>query len=380
MALKGGTLFGLTMAAALAAAGPALAAQAKRAPFGKANGVPVEAVTLSNGHGVSARIITLGAILQSVMVPDRNGKPDDVVLGYDDAQTYWASPGFFGGTIGRYANRIAKGRFAIGSQRYQLALNNGANALHGGVKGFNKRMWKIISVTTGPEASVALEYISPDGEEGYPGTLSTLVTYSLNEKNELKIEYSATTDKPTIVNLTNHSFFNLTGVRARRTALDELLTIHASRYNPVDETQIPAGPLRSVAGTPFDFRKAAVIGARIRDGRDAQIRIGKGYDHNFAIDGKAGTMRPVLRLEDPWSGRAMEVESTAPGLQFASANGMNNSPIPGKTQTLYRPGDGLALEPQLYPDSPNRPDFPSARLNPGQTYSSQIVYRFSTVK
>lgn len=366
-----------------AAATPALAATAKRAPFGAlADGTKVEAVTLSNSHGVSARIMTLGAILQSLNVPDRNGKVDDIVLGYDDAQTYYASDQYFGASVGRYANRIAKGKFVLDGKSYQLAINNPPNALHGGVKGFNKRMWKIMTVTNGPEASVVLQYVSADGEEGYPGKLTVLAAYSLNEQNELKIEYSATTDKPTILNLTNHSFFNLAGMKAMRDTMDEKLTINAGRYTPIDKTSIPLpGPGRSVAGTVFDFRKATAIGARIRDGHDEQIRIGKGYDHNFVIDGPAGTLHPGARLEDPYSGRVMDMIITAPGIQFYSGNFLDGGATAiGKMNHAYRQGDAVVLEPQTFPDSPNRPDYPSPRLDPGKTYSNVMVYRFSTVK
>jgi aldose 1-epimerase len=365
----------------MAAVTPAWA-KAVRAPYGAlADGTKVEAVTLTNSHGVSARILSLGAILQSLVTPDRNGKLDDIVLGYDKAQTYYASDQYFGATVGRYANRIAKGKFSIDGKSYQLATNNGVNALHGGVKGFNKRMWKILAVTSGPESSAVLQYVSADGEEGYPGKLTVLCTYSLNEQNELKIEFSATTDKPTVVNLTNHSFFNLSGLKARRDTMDEKLTIDASRFNPIDATSIPKGPLKSVAGTVFDFRKATPIGARIRDANDEQIRIGKGYDHNYAIDGKAGVLHPGARLEDPWSGRVMDMTITAPGIQFYSGNFLDGGATAiGKMGYAYRQGDAVVLEPQVYPDTPNRPDFPTARLDPGQTYSNVMVYRFSTEK
>lgn len=380
--LRAALMTGLCLTAAAMAATPAVAASGKRVPFGAlADGTKVEAVTLSNGHGVSARILTLGAILQSLNVPDRNGKVDDIVLGYDDAQTYYASDQYFGASVGRYANRIAKGKFTIDGKHYQLAINNPPNALHGGVKGFNKRMWKILSVTSGPEASVVLSYTSADGEEGYPGKLTVMTTYSLNEQNELKIEYSATTDKPTVVNLTNHSFFNLAGMKAMRDTMDEKLTIDASRYTPIDATSIPLpGPGRSVTGTVFDFRQPTAIGARIRSA-DAQVRIGKGYDHNYLIDGKAGVLHPGARLEDPYSGRVMDMTITAPGIQFYSGNFLDGGATAiGKMGHAYRQGDAVVLEPQVYPDTPNRPDFPSARLNPGQTYDNVMVYRFSTVK
>ena len=231
-------------------------------------------------------------------------------------------------------------------------------------------------MASGPVASVTLTYRSPDGEGGYPGNVEASATYSLSDSGELTILYRATTDRPTIVNITNHSLFNLAGERAASDAMGQVLTLHASAYTPVDETLIPTGELRPVAGTPFDFREPMAIGARIRDGRDAQIRIGRGYDHNFVIDGAAGTMRPVLRLEDPRSGRVMEMSAAAPGLQFYSGNFLNGTVI-GKAGRVYRQGDGLAFEPQLFPDAPNHPDFPSARLDPGQTFTNRMVLRFS---
>lgn len=367
----------LGAAATALAATAASAGTATRAPFGAlADGTRVEAVTLTNGAGMSARIMTLGATLQSLVVPDRAGHKDDVVLGYDTAAEYLARPNYFGASVGRYANRLAHARFTLDGKSYPLAANDGANSLHGGTKGFDKRMWKINSVTSGPDAKVVLSYVSADGEEGFPGQLKVTATYSLNEQNELALEYRATTTKPTVLNLTNHSYFNLSGNDARD-VMGNLVTLKAARFTPVDATLIPTGERRAVAGTPFDFRTPHIVGARIRDARDRQIRYGRGYDHNFIVDGAAGTLRPAAVVEDPVSGRVMEMRVTAPGIQFYTGNFMDGTFF-GKNQRSYRQGDAICLEPGVFPDSPNHPDFPSARLNPGQTYVNTMVYKFRT--
>jgi aldose 1-epimerase len=369
----------LTLGAALLAmtAAGASAATATRAPFGQlSDGTRVEAVTLTNAAGMSARIMTLGATLQSLVVPDKAGHKDDVVLGYDTAQEYLSRPNYFGASVGRYANRIAKGRFSLDGKTYTLATNDGPNALHGGLKGFDKRMWKIDSVTSGPDARVVLSYVSADGEEGFPGQMRVTATYSLNEKNELRLDYNATTTKPTVLNLTNHSYFNLSGNDARD-VMGNMVTLHAARFTPVDATLIPTGERRSVAGTPFDFRQAHRVGERIRDARDQQIRYGRGYDHNFIVDGTAGSLRPAAVVADPVSGRVLEISVTAPGIQFYTGNFLDGTFF-GKKGRAYRQGDAICLEPGVFPDSPNHPDFPTARLNPGQTYTNTIVYRFST--
>lgn len=356
----------------------AWSADATRAPFGTlADGRTVEAITLSNGKGVRASILSYGAILQSVVVPDRAGKRADVVLGYADMRGYLTKPNYFGASVGRYANRIRAGRFTLDGKSYQLATNNGPNALHGGVNGFDKRLWRVIEVASGPSAHVTLGYTSVDGEEGYPGTLTVTATYALNERNELSIDYAATTDRPTILNLTNHSFWNLGGEASQRTVLDYRLTIPADATTPVDATLIPTGELRPVANTPFDFRSPRVIGERIRDGRDPQIAFGQGYDENFVIArAVAATPRLHARLEDPVSGRVLEISSNQPGLQLYTGNFLDGTAI-GKSGHAYRQSDGIALEPQIFPDTPNRPEFGSARLDPGQTYHNNIVYRFS---
>jgi aldose 1-epimerase len=356
----------------------ASAAEAVRSSFGALeDGTAVEAVTLTNEEGMSARIITLGATLQALEVPDRDGGTVDIVLGYDTAAEYLANPQYFGATVGRYANRIAGARFTLDGQAYTLAANDGLNALHGGPQGFDKRVWSIQSVEDREYARVVLAYTSPAGEEGYPGNLQVTATYTLTEDNQLMIEYGARTDAPTIVNITNHSFFNLAGAHSERSATGHVLTLDAARFTPVDETLIPTGELRPVGGTPFDFTKPTFIKARIRDGEDVQLRIGRGYDHNYVIDGEAGQMRPAVRLEDPESGRVMELLSDAPGVQFYSGNFLDGTAV-GKGQRIYRQGDGLCFEPQVFPDSPNQAGFPDATLEPGETYRNAMVLRFST--
>jgi aldose 1-epimerase len=355
----------------------AQAATATRAGFGQlADGSKVEAVTLTNSAGMSAKVMTLGATLQSLVVPDRAGKKEDVVLGYDTAQEYLSHPNFFGASVGRYANRIAKGKFSLDGKAYTLATNDGPNHLHGGPKGFDKRMWKIDSLSSGPDAKVVLSYVSADGEEGYPGELKVTATYSLNDQSELTLEYRATTSKPTVLNLTNHSYFNLSGNDARD-VMGNMVTLSAARFTPVDATLIPTGERRAVAGSPFDFRAPHRVGDRIRDARDQQIRFGRGYDHNFVVDGAAGTLRPAARVEDPVSGRVLEMRITAPGIQFYTGNFMDGTFF-GKSQRAYRQGDAICLEPGVFPDAPNHPDFATARLNPGQTYVNTMVYKFGT--
>ncbi len=377
------TLAKITFALLAASAGLGLsmadAAEAKRAPFGKlADGNAVEAVTLSNRAGTSIKLMTLGATIVTTMLPDRNGRVDDVSLGFDTAAEYLAKPSYFGASIGRYANRIAKGKFKLDGKEYTLAAQNNGQALHGGLKGFDKRLWKIDSVTNGPSASVTMSYVSPDGEEGYPGTLRATVTYVLSDANEFTITYGATTDKPTVVNLTNHNFWNLAGLSSGRSIENQLLTIHAGRYTPVDKVLIPTGQLTPVAGTPFDFQKASVIGPRVRDGRNAQVVIGRGIDHNYVIDGAVGTMRPAVRVEDPVSGRVLELSVEAPGVQVYTGNFLDGT-VEGKGH-VYRMTDAIALEPQVFPDTPNHPAFGSARLDPGKTYKNTFVYKFSVAK
>ncbi|HTY94530.1 MAG TPA: aldose epimerase family protein [Steroidobacteraceae bacterium] len=354
------------------------AATAQRAGFGKlADGQIVEAVTLRNAHGVSARIISYGATLQSLMAPDRQGRLADVALGYDDLGGYLQHPNYWGGTIGRFANRIGGGRFTLDGHAYQLVRNDKANALHGGAKGFDKQLWQISSVREGPVASVVLTLTSPAGDQGYPGTVKVSQTYSLDESGALTLDYTATTDAPTIINLTNHSIFNMAGEGSVHGILDQRLTIPASHYTPVDSGLIPTGHLQPVAGSVFDFSHGRIIGEGIRDGRDAQIVVGRGYDHNFALDaGLTAEPKLAARLEDPLSGRVLEVFSTEPGLQVYTGNFLDGTLV-GKHGHLYRMGDGIALEPQKFPDAPNHPGFVSARLDPGSTYHHRMILRLS---
>lgn len=371
------TLAAPALAAALAAF-PASAAEAERETFGSLpDGRTVEAVVLTNDAGMKVRILAYGALVQELTVPGRDGLAD-VVLGYDGIEGYLEAPNYFGVSVGRYANRIAQGRFTLDGIEYRLAQNDGPNALHGGVQGFDKRLWTIADVSADADsARVTLTYMSPDGEEGYPGTLTVSATYTLNESNVLAVDYRATTDRPTIVNLTNHSYFNLAGASSDRSILDSVLTIPAETYTPVDETLIPTGEFRPVENTAFDFRIATRIGERIRDGSDAQLRFGRGYDHNWVVSRSPFDREQLLaRLEDPGSGRVMEVFSNQPGIQFYSGNFLDGT-VSGKDGTIYRMGDALCLEPQIFPDTPNKPEFGSARLDPGETYENRITYRFS---
>jgi aldose 1-epimerase len=339
------------------------------------DGRDVEAVTLSNGRGIEARVIAWGAALQSLLVPDRNGALADVTLGYASLEGYLEGTEYFGCTVGRVANRIALGRFELNGRTYQTPVNNGANALHGGTAGFDKVLWEVAE--TG-DLHVTLRYVSPDAEMGYPGTLTAEATYSVDpHENVLRLDYRATTDAPTVCNLSHHAYWNLAGEGAAHGVMEHLLTIPADRFTPTDEDAIPTGELRAVEGTPFDFRMSTPIGTRVRDASDEQIRFGKGYDHNWAIARDvAAAPRLLARLEDPVSGRRLEILSNQPGLQFYSGNFLDASRI-GKAGALYRMGDGIALEPQKFPDTPNRPEFGSVRLDPGEVYENRIEYRFS---
>ena len=369
----------LTSALTLVAVSSASAAELSRKPFGAlASGEAVEAITLTNAHGVSATIITYGATLQSLIAPDRAGKKADIALGFADAATYEKNASYFGASVGRFANRIGKGRFTLDGKTYQLALNNNkVAALHGGVKGFDKVVWKVLDAKSGPTASVTFSYVSPDGEEGYPGTLTATATYALDEQNNLTITYGATTDKPTIVNMTNHALFNVAGEGVAEGAMGNVLTIPADGYTPVDGELIPTGETTPVAGTPFDFRQPTAVGDRIRDARDPQIVVGRGYDHNYVLNGKAGgAPRFAARLADPNSGRVLEILSDQPGIQFYAGNFIDGTTI-GKSGKIYRQGDGIALEPQHFPDAPNKPRFAPVRLDPGQKYSNTMVFKLT---
>ncbi len=358
--------------------GAAHAAEAKRETFGTlADGSKVEAVLLDNGKGMTARVIALGASLQSLTAPDRAGKSADIVLGYAALDGYVRKPQYFGATVGRYANRIANGRFEMDGRTYQLSINEKTNSLHGGERGLDKVLWKIGEVRHDADsASVSLSYVSPDGEMGYPGTLSITATYTLDTHGRLSIDYRAGTDKPTIVNLSNHAYWNLAG-EGSGSVMEQRLTIPADAYLPVDEKLIPTGEIRSVAGSVFDFRRAKPIGRDIRHGEEAQLRIGQGYDHNFVVGrGAASAPRMVARVEDPASGRVLTLFSAQPGLQFYSGNFLDGTTI-GTGGHVYRQGDAFVLEPQIFPDTPNRPAFGSARLDPGKEYRNLIIYEFS---
>jgi len=351
---------------------------AETADFGALpDGARVPSVELASRTGMRARVIALGATLQSLHVPDKSGRTADVVLGHATPAAYLAQTQYFGATVGRFANRIARGRFELDGRAHQLDLNDGPNHLHGGRRGFDKALWRIDSISSGDAAAVALTHVEADGTGGYPGEVRATATYTLDERDELTIEYRATTDKPTIVNMTHHSYFNLAGEAQRRDIMDHRLTLYADAYTPIDATCIPTGEQRSVAGTPFDFRRPHAIGERIRDGREEQLRFGRGYDHNFLVRGTAGTLRPAALLEEPASGRLLELDATAPGLQFYSGNFLDGTTL-GKTGRLYRQGDGLCLEPQVYPDAPNHAAFPSACLRPGEQYISTMRFRFSS--
>jgi aldose 1-epimerase len=368
-------------AAIACGAAPALAATAERGSFGTlADGTKIEAVTLTGANGVSARIVTLGASLQALMAPDRQGRVADVTLGYDDAAAYVATPVYWGQTIGRYANRIAGGRFTLDGRAYQLAQNDKTNSLHGGATGFDKRVWRITQVKSGPVASVTMALRSPAGDQGYPGNLDVTVTYRLDDAGALTIDFDAKTDAPTIVNLTNHAIFNLAGEGSPTGILGHRMTIPAARYTPVNDLLIPTGTLAPVAGTPFDFREARTIGDVIRDGRDPQIVLGRGIDHNYVLDaGKTAEPKLAVRLEDPASGRVLEVLSDQPGVQVYTGNFLDGTVV-GKNRHVYRMGDGIALEPQLFPDTPNQPAFGSARVDPGRPYHHRMIYRVSVTR
>ncbi len=350
---------------------------AHRAVFGHLpDGAPVEAITLVNRKGMSATILSYGATLQSLVVPDREGVLADVTLGYASLAEYLAGDAYFGSSVGRVANRIAGGRFVMDGAEYQVPCNNGPNALHGGPGGFDKALWKVAQVASVPVPTVRFTHISPDGDQGFPGALSVSATYALNDAGELAIDYTAATDRPTIVNLTNHAYWNLAGEGAATGAMDHLLTIPAEHFLPTDESAIPTGEFAPVEGTPFDFRQPTAIGARVGDTAHAQIRIGAGYDHNWVVArSRSEAPRLVASLAHPASGRTLEVLSTEPGVQFYSGNFLDGS-TSGKSGKSYRKGDGIALEPQMFPDTPNRPEFGTIRLEPGDEYRHRIVLRF----
>jgi aldose 1-epimerase len=348
------------------------------APFGRLpDGRAVRLFTLVNANGIEVRAIDYGGIIVSLRVPDREGALGDIVLGYDSLGGYLAETPYFGAIIGRYGNRIAGGQFTLDGVRYVLATNNGPNHLHGGLLGFDKVMWSAEPFEHPDGVGVVFTYTSADGEEGYPGTLTARVTYTLTDRNELIFDYHATTDKATPVNLTQHTYFNLAG-DGSGDILGHELTVHASHYTPVDATLIPTGVIAPVAGTPFDFMSAATIGARIGEDNE-QLRFGGGYDHNFVLDREEPGLLHAARVYDPTTGRVMDVFTTEPGLQFYSGNFLDGS-ITGKAGHVYRHRTGFCLETQHYPDSPNQPAFPSTVLRPGEEYQSRTVYAFGVVK
>ena len=345
-------------------------------PFGQTtDGTAVSLYTLRNNNGAEAGICNYGGLVIFLKVPDRNGHFGDVVLGYDDLADYIKDSPYFGAMIGRYGNRIAKGKFTLDGKEYTLAVNNGPNALHGGLKGFDKVVWEpsIMASLEGP--SLQLRYVSKDGEEGYPGTLTVTAVYTLTQDNGLKLEYTATTDKDTVVNLTQHSYFNLAG---KGDILKHVVMIPADKFTPVDSTLIPVGELRPVDGTPFDFRTPTAIGARIGQD-DEQLKFGNGYDHNWVINKPMDQLGLMARVYEPTTGRVLEVLSTEPGLQFYSGNFLDGK-NKGKGGWVYQFRNGFCMEPQHYPDSPNQPNFPSVVLKPGQVYRNTIIFKFSVQK
>jgi aldose 1-epimerase len=343
-------------------------------PFGAMpDGRAVSLFTLSNG-ATTVEITNYGGIITRIITPDKNGVKADITLGYEKLDNYLRNNPYFGCIAGRYANRIAKGQFTLDGTTYSLATNNAPNHLHGGVVGFDKVLWDAAPVQTDSTVGVALSYLSPDGEEGYPGNLKAHVVYTLNKKNGLRIDYTAETDKPTVINLTNHTYFNLKDC-GKTPITDHLLQIFADGTTPVNPTLIPTGVIQPVEGTPFDFRKSERIGERI-GADDPQIKFGLGYDHNWVLNGQAGTLRKAARLSDPTSGRVLTVWTTQPGIQFYSGNFLDGS-ITGKNGVVYGHRHGLCLETQHYPDSPNHPEFPSTVLRPGETYHEVTIYAFS---
>ena len=346
--------------------------------FGTApDGSPVRLFTLTNANGMELRAITYGVIIVSLKVPDRDGKLGDIVVGHDSMEGYLTRSRFFGAVVGRYGNRIANGRFTLDGHTYQLTQNNGTNHLHGGTKGFDKIVWdaKVNADPRGP--SVVFTHTSPEGHEGYPGTLAARVVYTLTSDNALVIEYSATTDKPSIVNMTQHSYWNLAG-EGSGTIVDHRLTLKADHFTPVDSTVIPTGELAPVDGTPFDFRKETPIGARI-DADHPQIKIASGYDHNFVFKRSGSGPEQLVRVVDPKTGRTMEISTTEPGIQFYSANKLDDSYV-GKSGHVYGARSAFCLETQHFPDSPNKPNFPSTVVRPDKPYQSTTIFKFGIAK
>jgi aldose 1-epimerase len=341
------------------------------------DGTTIYRYTLTNGNGMRVRILTYGGIIQTIEVPDRRGNLANVALGFSNIADYQTKNStYFGAIIGRYGNRIAAGKFTLDGKTYQLPLNNGPNSLHGGTVGFDKHVWTATPFRNRDSVGLQLNDTSPAGDQGYPGALTTQVSYTLTRSNGIRIDYHATTDAPTIINLTNHSYFNLAG-EGTSDIYDHLLYLNAKRYTPVDATLIPTGAIDPVSGTPFDFTKVTAIGKRIRSGFPQTV-IGRGYDHNFVLDRKtANALELAARVTEPRSGRVLAVYTTEPGLQFYSGNFLDGTLL-GTSGQMYRQGDGFAMETQHFPDSPNHANFPSTVLRPGQTYQTTTIYQFST--
>ncbi|MGO9229191.1 MAG: aldose epimerase family protein [Bryobacteraceae bacterium] len=347
----------------------------KKQSFGKmVDGTPVDLYVLTNANGMEAGMITYGGALRSLTAPDRHGAYTDVVLGMDTVDGYRAQTAWFGALIGRYGNRIGGAKFPLEGKTYKLPANDGPNTLHGGSHGFGKQVWQAREVASAEGPAVEFSYVSKDGEEGFPGTVTAKVVYTLTNKNELRIDYTASTDKPTVVNLTNHAYFNLKGA-GEGDILDHQVMLDASRFTPVDATLIPTGELRAVKGTPFDFTKSTAIGARIGSD-DQQIKFGMGYDHNWVLDKNGAALTKAAEVYEPKTGRVMQVWTTEPALQFYTGNFLDGK-IAGKGGKVYAHRGGFCMETQHYPDSPNRPAFPSTELKPGATYHTTTVYSFS---
>lgn len=369
----GAAAFGMGVLMTATGAG---AGSVDKTAFGNTQGgKAVDLYTLTNDKGASVKFITYGGIITAINMPDRWGNLGNIVLGFKELADYESKNPYFGALIGRYGNRIGAAKFTLDGKQYQLAANNGPNSLHGGKTGFDKVIWAVEPVTDASGAAARLSYTSKDGEEGYPGTLKAQVVYTLTNDNELRIDYEATTDKPTVVNLTSHSYFNLAGDGMGGIG-DHILTINADRYTPVDATLIPTGELASVTGTPFDFRQGTPIGARIRS-NDEQMVYGRGYDHNFVLNRSGNGLSLAARVYDPRSGRIMEISTTEPGVQFYSGNFLDATLV-GAAGKQYRQTDGFCLETQHFPDSPNKPSFPTTVLKPGDTLKSTTVHKFTT--
>lgn len=357
-----------------AACGRERGARISQAPYGRTpDGVAVEAFTLTNAHGIEVCAITYGAIIVSLRVPDRAGQMDDVVLGYDSLDGYLRASPYFGAIVGRYGNRIGAARFVLDGKTYRLAANDGANHLHGGIKGFDKVVWHAEPFQNDTGVGVVFTHTSPDSDEGYPGALAARVTYTLTDRDELIVDYHATTDRATPVNLTQHTYFNLAG-DGRRDILGHELWINADSFTPVDSTLIPTGVIAPVEGTPFDFRTPTAIGARI-GADDQQLRFGRGYDHNFVLRDEDAALGHAARVVEPTTGRTLDIYTAEPGVQFYSGNFLDGS-IRGKGGHVYAHRLGFCLETQRFPDSPNQPQFPSTILRPGQEYRSRTVFVF----